>query len=92
MESDRPDNAEEQRLALISVLDINSPKDARILRMKSAPVTEEHIKSKDFNRFLDCMKYTMYKMQGIGLAAVQIGVPLRLAVIDTEWPHKGTPI
>lgn len=50
-----------------------------ILRKKSRPVTE-------FNdrlfTLLDDMKDTMYKADGVGLAAVQVGVLRRAVVID----------
>jgi len=50
-----------------------------ILRKKSRPVTE-------FNdrlfTLLDDMKDTMYKADGVGLAAVQVGVLRRVVVID----------
>lgn len=50
-----------------------------ILRKKSRPVTE-------FNdrlfTLLDDMKDTMYKAEGVGLAAVQVGVLRRAVVID----------
>ena len=32
----------------------------------------------------------MYDEPGIGLAAPQLGVPVRLIVIDTEWTHEDT--
>lgn len=34
---------------------------------------------------------TMYFEQGIGLAAVQVGVMKRLLVMDTEWKAEGEP-
>ncbi|HAJ48569.1 MAG TPA: peptide deformylase [Alphaproteobacteria bacterium] len=47
----------------------------------------------DLRRLMDDMLETMYKAPGIGLAAVQIGVPKRIIVIDlaredeTKGPH-----
>ena len=38
----------------------------------------------DLNRFIADMVDTMYAANGIGLAAIQVGVPLRLAVIDLD--------
>lgn len=53
--------------------------DAR-LKQKSAsvegPVTDEH------RRLMDDMLETMYAAPGIGLAAIQVGVPLRIIVMD----------
>ncbi len=50
------------------------------LKQKSAPVeggvTDEH------RALMDDMLETMYEAPGIGLAAIQIGVPLRIIVMD----------
>jgi peptide deformylase len=51
----------------------------RKLRTASAPV--ERIDD-DTRRFLDSMLETMYDAPGIGLAAVQVGVPRRMLVVD----------
>ncbi len=51
------------------------------LRMVSRPV--EHFDDK-LRALVDDMFETMYDAQGIGLAAVQIGVHLRLAVMHVE--------
>ena len=37
---------------------------------------------------MDDMLDTMYSADGIGLAAIQIGIPLRIIVMDLSW-HKG---
>ena|SRR5690349_19315137 len=50
-----------------------------VLRQVSEPVAEV---TDDVRRILDDMLDTMYDAPGIGLAAVQIGVPRRLVVID----------
>ncbi|CBI75766.1 polypeptide deformylase [Bartonella clarridgeiae 73] len=50
-----------------------------ILREVSKPV--EHIDS-IIQKLADDMLETMYNAQGIGLAAVQVGVPLRMLVLD----------
>ena len=49
------------------------------LRKKSSPV--EHIDD-ELRRVMDDMLETMYAAPGIGLAAIQIGVPKRIIVID----------
>jgi peptide deformylase len=51
----------------------------RKLRAASAPV--EHIDD-EVRRFLDSMLETMYDAPGIGLAAIQVGVPRRMVVVD----------
>ena len=43
----------------------------------------------DLRRLIDDMTETMYAAPGIGLAAPQIGVPLRVAVIDLSVGKRG---
>ena len=51
----------------------------KILRQKSLPVNEI---GKDEQRLMDDMLETMYNAKGIGLAAIQIGIPKRIIVMD----------
>jgi peptide deformylase len=53
-----------------------------LLKQKSAPVEiiDESIKT-----LVQDMFDTMYASNGIGLAAVQVGVLKRIIVVDTEW-------
>jgi peptide deformylase len=62
----------------VSKLDIITLPD-RTLRATSAPV--ERVDD-EVRRFLDDMLETMYEAPGIGLAAVQVGLPRRLVAID----------
>lgn len=39
-----------------------------------------------FDRIIEVMRQTMYEAPGVGLAAPQIGIPLRLAVIEDVYP------
>lgn len=50
-----------------------------LLRQVSEPV--EHIDD-DLRRLIDDMLETMYTAPGVGLAAVQVGVPRRIIVLD----------
>ena len=61
-----------------------------ILRQKSQPVD----KVDDLTRkLMDDMLETMYLAPGIGLAAIQIGVPKRIIVLDTSKdPEKKEPM
>ena len=52
-----------------------------LLRQHSKPV--ERVDD-DLRRFADDMLETMYEAPGIGLAAVQVGEPIRLLVIDVS--------
>jgi peptide deformylase len=65
-----------------------------VLKQKAAPVTEF---DDDLQKLIDDMFDTLYSAPGIGLAASQIGKPLRLFVYDLkeadEAPrHKGVMI
>lgn len=53
----------------------------RKLRVKSAPV--ERVDD-EVRKFMDDMLETMYAAPGIGLAAVQVGVPRRIVTIDVS--------
>tara|TARA_Y100000590_G_scaffold254047_1_gene285339 strand:- start:161 stop:685 length:525 start_codon:yes stop_codon:yes gene_type:complete len=51
----------------------------KILRQKSLPVEKV---DKDLQILMDDMLETMYAAPGIGLAAIQVGVPKRVIVLD----------
>ena len=51
----------------------------KILRTKSLPV---EIVDGDLQKLMDDMLETMYAAPGIGLAAIQVGVPKRVIVLD----------
>tara|TARA_B100001741_G_C16496378_1_gene572328 strand:- start:125 stop:643 length:519 start_codon:yes stop_codon:yes gene_type:complete len=57
----------------------------KILRQISKPVEKV---GKYEKILMDDMLETMYSADGIGLAAIQIGIPLRIIVMDISW-HKG---
>ena len=56
----------------------------KILRQISKPVKNV---GKDEQCLMDDMLETMYAADGIGLAAIQIGIPKRIIVMDISW-HK----
>ncbi len=69
-------------MALREVLQFPDPR----LKRKSEPIRE----ITDTHRELAAeMCQIMYDEPGIGLAAPQIGEPIRLIVIDTEWGEEG---
>jgi len=51
------------------------------LRVVASPVSEF---GADFQRIVDDMAETMYAHRGAGLAATQVGIPLRVFVMDTS--------
>jgi peptide deformylase len=56
------------------------------LQVKTSPVREFDA---ELGRLIDDMIETMYAAPGIGLAAPQIGLPLRIAVIDLSVGKRG---
>ncbi len=56
----------------------------KILRQVSEPVEKVGKSEQDL---MDDMLDTMYHAKGIGLAAVQIGVPKRIIVMDINWSN-----
>jgi len=72
---------------LLPILEIPDP----ILRQISSPV--EAIDD-EIQTLIDNMFDTMYAAPGIGLAAIQVGVPKRLLVIDLQEPEEeeGEPV
>ena len=57
-----------------------------ILREKSLPVEKVN---KEIKNLMDDMLNTMYDAPGIGLAAIQIGIPKRIVVMDlSKDPEK----
>ncbi len=65
----------------MTVLPIVIAPDPR-LKQKSEPVGEV---TQQIRELMDDMLDTMYASNGIGLAAVQVGVLKRIIVVDTEW-------
>ena len=57
----------------------------KILREKSLIVEKV---DEDLQKLMDDMLETMYAAPGIGLAAIQVGVPKRVVVLDIEWRDK----
>ncbi len=71
-------------MAILPIITLPDP----ILRKKSAEV--ERV-DEELRKLADDMLETMYDAPGVGLAAVQVGVPRRLIVLDTakdEGPHR----
>ena len=57
----------------------------KFLREKSLAVKKV---DEDLQKLMNDMLETMYAAPGIGLAAIQIGVPKRVIVLDIEWRNK----
>ena len=74
-------------MALLPIIETPDP----ILRQISTPVEAV---DDDLRKLIDDMFQTMYAAPGIGLAAIQVGVPKRLLVIDLQEPEEegGEPV
>ncbi|MDO9154588.1 MAG: peptide deformylase [Paludibacter sp.] len=59
-----------------------------VLRKKADPVTKDDPKLKEL---IDNMFETMYHAEGVGLAAPQIGLPIRILVIDLKALKEDNP-
>ncbi|MEO0981617.1 MAG: peptide deformylase [Pseudomonadota bacterium] len=72
-------------MAIRDILTVPDPRLKQVSRPVEGEVTDEH------RALMDDMLETMYAAPGIGLAAIQVGVPLRIIVMDLaredEAPH-----
>jgi peptide deformylase len=61
-----------------------------VLRTPARPLTAAEIASAEIQQLIELMRETMRDAPGVGLAAPQVGVPLRLAVIEdvAEVPEQ----
>jgi len=69
-------------MALKEIVKIPAP----ILRKKCSPIPGI---TPELTKLMDDMLETMYAAPGIGLAAPQIGLPMRLIVMDTALKEEG---
>lgn len=65
-------------MAILKVARIGNP----VVRAVARPVPESQIRSAAMQRLIDDMIETMHEYDGVGLAAPQVHVSLRLAVIE----------
>lgn len=74
-------------MAILPIVEVPDPR----LRQISQPV--EGVDD-DLRQLIDDMFETMYAAPGIGLAAIQVGVPKRVLVIDLQEPEEegGDPV
>lgn len=70
-------------MAIREILEVPDPR----LKTVSEPVAEGEFDD-DLRALVDDMFETMYAAHGIGLAAIQVGVPKRLLVIDLQRPDE----
>jgi len=74
-------------MAILPIYETPDP----VLRQISTPVEQV---TPELQTLIDDMLATMYDAPGIGLAAIQVGVPKRLLVIDLQEPEEedGEPV
>jgi len=74
-------------MALLPIVEVPDPR----LRQISSPVEKV---DDELRALIKDMFETMYEAPGIGLAAIQVGVPKRVLVIDLEEPEEegGEPV
>lgn len=77
---------------LLKIVQIGVP----VLRNGTRLLTRDEVKSAEIQQLIEWMRETMREAPGVGLAAPQIGLPLRLAVIEdvadmTEKERKPVP-
>ena len=73
-------------MAIREILEVPDPR----LKIVSTPV-EPHEFGPELNQLVEDMFETMYDAPGIGLAAIQIGVPKRVLVIDLQPDDPDAP-
>jgi len=74
----------------MSLLNILQHPDPRLKKIAS-PVTISDISSKHIQTIIDNMFETMYQANGVGLAAIQVNIPLQIITIDVSEPQN-TPL
>jgi peptide deformylase len=74
-------------MAIRRIIEVPDP----LLRQKSTPVETVN---DEIRKLVTDMFDTMYEAPGIGLAAIQVGVPKRVLVIDLQEPEEegGEPV
>jgi len=63
---------------LLKIVQVGDP----VLRDRTRMVSREEVQSPKFEQILEWMRETMRDAPGVGLAAPQVGLPLRFAVIE----------
>ena len=74
-------------MALLPIVEVPDPR----LRQISSPVEKV---DDELRKLISDMFDTMYAAPGIGLAAIQVGLPKRVLVIDLQEPEEegGEPV
>jgi len=84
---------EKHLVAKFEIVKIGNP----VLRKKASVIARDILKDRSFKKLLKEMVSTMHRMQGVGLAANQVGLGIQLIVLECEanprYPQaKGFPL
>ncbi len=75
-------------MAVLDILQIGNP----LLRERARPVSREELLSAEVQRFIEDLVETMRAANGAGLAAIQVGRPIRIAAVEVRdnprYPYK----
>jgi len=69
-------------MSTLNILTVNDNEPA--LRQKSQLISNNEITKPDMQKFFESLKETMYKKDGVGLAAPQVGQLLRVVCVNME--------
>ena len=71
---------------LLKIVQVGVP----VLRSGTRSLTRDEVRSAEIQQLIEWMRETLIEAPGVGLAAPQVGLPLRLAVIEdiTNVPEK----
>ncbi|MDP5225962.1 MULTISPECIES: peptide deformylase [Arthrobacter] len=80
----------EIRQAVLTLLDAPGPAQIvqaghPVLRQQARDFTGQ-LDGEELEAFLELMRLVMHDAPGVGLAAPQLGIPLRIAVLEDQWP------
>lgn len=70
--------------ALLPIVQVGHP----VLRTRGRDLTPDEIRGPEIRELVDRMRETMRAAPGVGLAAPQVGLPLRLAVIEDRRVYQ----
>jgi peptide deformylase len=75
-------------MSILKVARIGNP----VIRDVAAPVSEAALRSAEIQRLIDDMIATMHEYDGVGVAAPQVHVPLRLAVLEVPGADRRSEV
>src|SRR4051794_17335219 len=71
-------------MMLLKIVQVGSP----VLRQRARDLTPDEVRSAEIQQLIALMRDTMRDAPGVGLAAPQVGLALRLAVIEDPAEYQ----